>query len=518
MRILRLEFLRRHLNHWRELWSKWDCYALPRRVWTAVAQWWSDRRTRHLIQGLPALIAISSVVATLAWVFMLGEHGSEIKAAYQRRAEQSLSTQPVEALTCYERLVDTDDSRPEYVFGLAQACEANKLHQRALGLLNQLAPLWTVRATPPLTITWRSCLLAPGQISTETLAEAERHLVRVVEQEPNAVGAHVLLAQIYLVSDRPALAKPELILASAVRPEFHLILARLYNTQGEKSSAILEAKQGQTIFRARCEANADDHDARLNWAEAAAILGNYAEAAEILRRGLALSQKPLYSQALAQLFVAWSDTLIDDPAKKKLGKRIALIDQGLRYDPDNLNLLARLQLIGCLEGTEAEKARKALQDLLAEGHESAAVYLTLGIDAAQRGQPGEAALHFERAFELSPEMPLIANNLAWSLATREPIDLPRALKLADTALRQAPAQPQFHGTRGRILFKMERWKDALPELLQAVRSEPTNSDAHAMLATIYTNLGAPEMAKTHRDLAAFKDKNRAAERPAGAMR
>jgi tetratricopeptide (TPR) repeat protein len=296
----------------------------------------------------------------------------------------------------------------------------------------------------------------PGQVSIETLSEAERHLVRVVGREPNSVAAHVLLARIYLVTDRLALAEPHLIQASTVRPEFHLELARLYNTRGKKSKGVVEATRALVVYRARVEANSDDDEARLNWAKAVAILGEHAQAEKILQRGLELSKKPLYRQAIAQLFVAWSDTLIDDPAKQKLGARLALIDQGLRYDPDNLNLLERLQLIARLTGTEATKARGVLQDLLARGQESAALHLTLGIDASERNQPGEAALHFERAYQLCPDMPLVANNLAWSLATREPIDLPRALQLVDTAIHQMPAQPQFHGTRGNLLFSEGR--------------------------------------------------------------
>jgi tetratricopeptide (TPR) repeat protein len=500
------------LVRWRNYWAERDFYAVWLWVSFRVGPWWTDRKTRYLLQGLPALIVMTAGVLTFVGVFLMGARASEITTAYQRRAEESLATQPAEALTCYERLVDTDENRLEHLFGLAQACEKTRAHQRALGILNQLAPL-DRRGYAPAHKYLAQVLLSPGQVSAEALDEAECHLVRVLEQEPDSVGAHVLLAQIYLVSNRLEKARPHLIQGSAIRPEFHLTLARLYNTLGRKASGVLEATRAEVLFRARAEADSDDHEARLNWAQAAALLGKHAQAAEILREGLALSKKRVFQQALAQLYVAWSDALTDDPTRKKLGDRLALIDQGLRCDPNNLDLLARLQLIARLQGSEAEKARSALQDLLAHGQESAALHLTLGIDASERGQVDEAALHFERAFQLSPETPLVANNLAWSLSTRAPIDLPRALRLADSAIRQTPALPQVHGTRGHILFKMERWKDALPELLLAARGDPRNAEAHDLLASIYTHLNDPTMAKKHRELADLEKKGQEPAKP-----
>src|SRR5947209_20421318 len=78
--------------------------------------------------------------------------------------------------------------------------------------------------------------------------------------------------------------------------------------------------------------------------------------------------------------------------------------------------------------------------------------------------------------------PLVANNLAWVLANYQPVDLNQALALSDAVIAQddrdaAPAQDDhdaaiaraarhltFRGTRGHILAKLGRHKEALPDL------------------------------------------------------
>ncbi|MEM0927559.1 MAG: hypothetical protein AAGJ83_16050 [Planctomycetota bacterium] len=56
-----------------------------------------------------------------------------------------------------------------------------------------------------------------------------------------------------------------------------------------------------------------------------------------------------------------------------------------------------------------------------------------------------------------------ANNLAWNLS-RDPNDLPRALQLAETALRTNPDRLEFLATRGRILELMGRHAEAIRDL------------------------------------------------------
>ena len=75
---------------------------------------------------------------------------------------------------------------------------------------------------------------------------------------------------------------------------------------------------------------------------------------------------------------------------------------------------------------------------------------------------------------MSQGAPLVANNLAWVLAFSPPVDLPRALELANAAVNKVPNEPRFRGTRGQILARMEKWKEALPDLEEALKIFPLN--------------------------------------------
>ena len=68
----------------------------------------------------------------------------------------------------------------------------------------------------------------------------------------------------------------------------------------------------------------------------------------------------------------------------------------------------------------------------------------------------------------------------------------------------APDQGRFRDTRGQILAKMGRWKEALADLEAALPSAPRSTELHRTLAEVYTHLGVPGMAAEHRALAEQK--------------
>src|SRR5207244_1188352 len=91
-------------------------------------------------------------------------------------------------------------------------------------------------------------------------------------------------------------------------------------------------------------------------------------------------------------------------------------------------------------GPEAEKAEASLRGLAVQGKSTATAHLFLGMHAQKRGKLALAREHFEQAYQLGPQMPVVINNLAWTLAQSEPIDLPRALDLINAALERFPDQ------------------------------------------------------------------------------
>ena len=132
------------------------------------------------------------------------------------------------------------------------------------------------------------------------------------------------------------------------------------------------------------------------------------------------------------------------------------------------------------------------------GRATGPVLFALGLDAWLAGRRSEACLHWEEACRLDPGSPVFANNLACALAAGPDPDLTRALAIINPVIALRPDEPRFRETRGQILARLERWKEALPDLKAALVVYPDRSDLHRALAETYVHLNAPGMAAEHR--------------------
>jgi tetratricopeptide (TPR) repeat protein len=232
-------------------------------------------------------------------------------------------------------------------------------------------------------------------------------------------------------------------------------------------------------------------------AEAAAFLDDFRTAANVLEQGWQRTNDPRYRPTIASLYAVWAETLKDDP-KAEPGKRLVLLEQGLRWDPTNTNLLDQFTRMLRAGGAEAESARAMLRDQLVKGQNRAGIHFVLGVDAWLRDRPDEARVHFEQAERLDPQSPVIVNNLAWALLHGESPDPQRALTLANLAVERQPDKPLFHGTRGVALARLGRWKEALPDLEAGLPASPNDVGLRRALVDTYEHLGLTEMAAAHR--------------------
>jgi predicted Zn-dependent protease len=112
-------------------------------------------------------------------------------------------------------------------------------------------------------------------------------------------------------------------------------------------------------------------------------------------------------------------------------------------------------------------------------------------------------------------MPAVANNLAWILANGPDPDLPRALETINAVIERWPGELRFRGTRGQILARMQRWKEALADLELALKVYPDSAQLHRALAETYEHLDAPGMAVEHRQRAAAPIPGAAVAGPTG---
>jgi Tfp pilus assembly protein PilF len=220
------------------------------------------------------------------------------------------------------------------------------------------------------------------------------------------------------------------------------------------------------------------------------------------------------------------------------------VEIGLRWDPKNLALLDRLLMIAGIHQTpqasvlqgaavfgllgagsarevltnwvgiqeaESQEGAKKLRELAAR-EPTPQLHFILGVYENQHKNLNAARFHFEQSHKGNPDVPTVANNLAWLLMQTSPDELPRALELIETAIKlDGGRDPNFRDTRGRIHFKMgvrkadagdaagarKEYLLAVDDLEATIWTTPIKADVNRTLADVYRRLGMEDMADEH---------------------
>ena len=470
-----------------------------KRLTLVTGSWLRRRSWLHLAQGMPALGAASAIVVLM--VMYLGLPAHEVEARYQERAATASKAKEFPtALICYERLAALGQDRPENLYEMALALEAQGQPDRAFEVMLQLAPIDRTGYGPAHQWLALRHLKKMGDSKERKLAEA--HLVRALDAgvpDPDAV--HGLLGEVYFRSGR--LDDAEKHLERAVKSRLHMRLryAQVLRAQDKKGRAIDEGKKAAQYFQTRASVDVNDRFSRIAWAECVTFLEEFPQALAILKEGLDLTNDTEYRAAMARVYLAWHIFVLAKEPENR-ATQWSLLEKGLQLDGTNPQLLDRLVGLMGQGGDDAEKARAVMRTVLAKGEATATAHFLLGLDAWQRDDKAQAEIHWERAYELSPNLPDVANNLAWLLAHAGNGDPPRALKIIEQVLAKFPQNPAYRHTRASIHMKMAKWRAALSDLEYVLQRDPNHPGIHGDLAEVYEHLeNMQALAAEHRRLA-----------------
>jgi len=367
-------------------------------------------------------------------------------------------------------------------------------------LFNAVAPLDRPGYLPAQLFVAQA-LLVRSNVTQQDIKTAEQHLLLALKQDPLSPGANEVLARLYIRDAKWGLASERLLQIAPDRPEAGLLLAAVEKARGNMVEARTYANQAVQILAKQVKNSpADLPKSRLAWAEGLVMLDDYPEAAKVLEEGCDKSMEPGYRITLGEVCNAWAKTV----ARKNPGDletRLDIIQNGLKYAPQNGQLIKKLVDLSRRQGKPGETAQRSLEKILAEGKSSAVIHLALGLDAWQDGQTELARKHFTISFESAPQMPDVANNMALILAVGDQPDLPRALAIIQSVLEKFPDQPNFRDTRGQILVKLGRWQEAIIDLESALPKLSATRSTHEALAEAYKALGSLPLAAEHLRLA-----------------
>ena len=482
---------------------------LRSRVWLSLlADWWQTRSVRMLLGGLPAIL-IAGVTLVSVYVAR-AVPSSDLVDAYRRAAIHAIEACDFEmAELCFRRLDWLQHDFPVGRFELAQMMlEDDEKESEGLRLMSQLAPEDAAGGFAPAHF-WMARRIGQELSSqdevqpNQAIRERERikhHLTRTVELDPGNVDGHLALGQLYLAPKQLDEGIQHLEQVAEARPPVRLVLCRLYNSVEKPTVATEHAELAEQYFGEQISAAPENVVAWLKLVEAIVLQQDYERASRVLEARVEATDDAVYPKALTNLYLAWAGT-IDGTTPKGALRQLALMQAVLQRDSGNEGALNRLARLATLEGDAGTEAREFLEKSLVIGAVPPTVHLILGSAAAAGEDLHKATFHLERAFEMSPDMSIVANNLAWVLCNDDPPQLDRALTLVNQAIKSSPGTPEMLETRGQIFARMGEWKSALSDLEVALPAMPDSIELHTTLGDVYEHLELPSLAAKHRQVA-----------------
>lgn len=288
--------------------------------------------------------------------------------------------------------------------------------------------------------------------------------------------------------------------SASENPKIYIAISEIHRNRGDAVKQKQSIEQAERAFRKELGDDKFNHQIRVTLANVLVRQGNIEEAKKVLITGLKLKPDRFISRASADFLAMQYDRARE--ANADLGEQLGFLVDALKLDPNHVKIYKRLVAMYMASKESPDRMatiRETLQGVVTSEQPSALAHLALSNVYEQEGKPDQARFHLEQAHKMDRNMPLIVNNLAWSLAHAEQPDLERALELAKTAVGQVPNNPRLRDTYGTILLKLERYREAAAELNLALQGSSKPEKIHAKLGLAYEKLGMDDLAQIHRN-------------------
>jgi tetratricopeptide (TPR) repeat protein len=381
--------------------------------------------------------------------------------------------------------------------------------------------------------------------------DALAHARAATDADPNLAPAHFELGKIYAATDRldeAARAFGEVLKLNPRAAAAEYELARVQLSRGQTDAAIQSARQAlrhqpdssriHLLLVRALIASADvaqaEHELKTLLVRHPNVSTVHCQAGLIyLVKGDHAAAKRAFerAQALDRLsFEALSGLVSLDMSARKVTDARARVDTRLTETPDDaraLMLAAKVYAAGGDTTRTEQVLRRAIETAPSNleafamlGH----LFVALGkldqakaeFDAIATRRPGTASatsaqtmvgliLHmqnrltdaqkqYEQILAASPRSVIAANNLAWLYADQG-VKLDVALGLAQTAVQQAPDQPELTDTLGWVYYKKNLQPLAIAAFQRSVERDAKNPVYHYHLGLAYAKSGEQAKAK-----------------------
>jgi len=427
------------------------------------------------------------------------------EAAAQFRAKDFAA-----AAQSYARLAELEPLLADEHFRWAQSLAATGQRSLARKMVEQLVEQAGTDWLPHTSLVYPNAefwlaqeIYTRPQITVADWRSAEARLQTVLLFSPQHEMARRMLMKMQRATGQQLAALANLEKLAPFSTADRLELALAYSSLGKRFEAAQEAKLVVESLLLELGENPENLELRRTAAKAALLAGDFAAAENQLKLALKYgNEEDLETRMrLAEIYEQQAAAVPHD--RPDWDRRsLELLCRSIETVPDRSEPYDALTPLTLRPGEVGEQARELLLTGLARGVRPDRLHGLLAQWCSRTGRSDESILHWRAVIAAEPQSVPALNNLAWELCWHQPPMLDEALDMINRALALSPGVPVLRETRGQILARMGRSREALADLLAAIGGMNENARLHATLAEVYRDLKLPDEAKLHIERAA----------------
>ena len=455
-----------------------------------------ERRLLDGLIGLPACLALT----LLAFMFLNSRAGGDRENLdrLEREAQTHLDKgQFVEARIAAMRMTQEGAQSQRAVLIEAKALRGMGREMDAVRLLSRVAP--SDRPGHAAAHVMQAAILLTQK--TPDVQAAHRHMSNALLSDPSNQDALELAAR-FAAGQRDW--KTALLhldkLDMEKRADLMLMKATALQFSGLDDEAVKFARKAEVALRVMQKSVISGAEQiRFSIAVSLSLQRQFEQAIQWM---LSTSKSNLVKeerQVIAGIYLSWSRHLKEQPSADRL-KVLELLEKGIQISPDSQDLImAFLNDCDELPVSGEERHQHVARVLNGGGIATSFMHYYCGVQQWKQGDKEAARSHFELASSLNPGFSVISNNLAMAIASvsDNKDDLEKALTMMNELVKLEPENPFFLDTRGHVLVKLGKLKDAVRDLERSLPKTRNKGAAHTLLVELYQNLGMPELAAQH---------------------
>lgn len=269
----------------------------------------------------------------------------------------------------------------------------------------------------------------------------------------------------------------------------------------EENQIELQKRLAQQINRLQPLADRfpDEVDILLTMVRCAILMEDFPRALSIVRNGFQLAKENTSKQKIvaisSMIYLEHAGKYADLTNPIQFRGRIHTLAEAVMSNPREREIYIKLlDFVGTIPSEPGVINQEWLSDSINGAKNPGIIHCLLGFKKVSAGNVLEGEKHWRIAERQFVSSRLIINNLIDVAAAERPNEFKDLLQTMGLAIEMFPDQPIFLRTRGVFLASLERYEEAIEDLVAASEKLPSFIDIHQHLIKCYEKTGQEEKA------------------------